>query len=125
MTLHGLVQFDSRTFFDPNPYTQGEDGFLLRRARPILAATMFRDYDFLLVPDFGGSSVQLFDASVNCRFAPWLQLKAGKFKGPVGLEQLQTDAACFRSCADEGCRHPVGGRCGAGQKPADVGGGSL
>ena len=93
MTLHGLVQFDSRTFFDPNPYTQGEDGFLLRRARPILAATMFRDYDFLLVPDFGGSSVQLFDASVNCRFAPWLQLKAGKFKGPVGLEQLQTDAA--------------------------------
>ena len=93
LTMHGVIQLDSRTFFDPNLYTQGEDGFLLRRARPILAGTVFRDYDFLLVPDFGGSSVQLFDASLNSRFAPWFQLKAGKFKGPVGLEQLQTDAA--------------------------------
>lgn len=93
LALHGLLQLDSRTFFNDNPHSQGDDGFLLRRARPILEGTLFHDYDFLLVPDFGGSTVQLYDASINCRFAQEFQLKAGKFKGPVGLEQLQADAA--------------------------------
>ena len=93
LTLHGLVQLDSRTFFNDNPLAQSNDGFLLRRARPILEGTLFHDYDFLIVPDFGGSTVQLFDASINCRFAEKFQLKAGKFKGPVSLENLPTDAA--------------------------------
>jgi len=93
LAFHGLVQADSRSFFDDNPYSTGNDGFLLRRARPILEGTLFHDYGFLVVPDFGGSKVQLFDACINARFLPELQLKAGKFKGPVSLENLQTDAA--------------------------------
>jgi len=92
VTLHALVQLDSRTFFNDNPLAQNNGGFLLRRARPIMEGTLFHDYDFLIVPDFGGSTVQLFDASINCRFAQEFQLKAGKFKGPVSLENLQTDA---------------------------------
>jgi phosphate-selective porin OprO and OprP len=44
------------------------------------------------VPDFGGSTAQLFDANLNYRFRPELQLKAGKFKAPVGFENLQSDA---------------------------------
>jgi phosphate-selective porin OprO/OprP len=93
LTMHGLVQADSRSFFKDNPLSQGNDGFILRRARPILEGTVFRDCDFLLVPDFGYLGFLLYDASVTYRFAPWLHLTAGKFKGPVGLEQLQTDYA--------------------------------
>lgn len=93
LTLHGLAQADSRTFFKDNSFSQGNDGFLLRRARPILEGTVFRDSDFLFVPDFGGSTVQIFDAYINYRYCPALQFRAGKFKGPVGLENLQTDAA--------------------------------
>ena len=54
--LHGVVQVDNRTFFNDGGIT-GNDGFLLRRARPIFQGTVYRDFDFLFVPDFGGSSV--------------------------------------------------------------------
>jgi phosphate-selective porin OprO and OprP len=97
--LHGLIQADSRTFFhDQDNHgkdIQGNDGFLLRRARPIFSGTVYKDFDFVFMPDFGGSSVQIFDAYVNYRYAPWLQLRAGKFKAPVGLEQLQSDQYTF------------------------------
>lgn len=88
--FHGLVQTDNRTFFrDHN--IQGNDTFLLRRARPIFSATVYHDFDLYLTPDFGNTSVQAFDAYANYRYAPWLQLRAGKFKAPVGLEELQSD----------------------------------
>ncbi len=90
VALHGVLQVDNRTFFNDRNI-QGNDGFLLRRARPILSGTVYRDFDFLFVPDFGGSTVQIFDAYLNYRCEPWLQLRAGKFKTPVGLEQLQVD----------------------------------
>ncbi len=89
--LKGVLQVDSRTFFH-DAGTAGNDGILLRRARPILQGTLFRDFDFLFVPDFGGTSgPQIFDAYLNYRYSPALQLQAGKFKTPVGLEQLQAD----------------------------------
>jgi phosphate-selective porin OprO/OprP len=90
VSLHGLVQLDSRTF-PADGGIKGNDGFILRRARPILSGTVFRDFDFLFVPDFGGSTVQIQDAYLNYRYRPELQLQAGKFKSPVGLEQLQSD----------------------------------
>ena len=90
INLKGAIQFDSRTFFKDGGI-KGNDGFLLRRARPIISGTVFRDFDFLFVPDFGGSSVQIFDAYFNYRYKPGLQLQVGKFKSPVGLEQLQAD----------------------------------
>lgn len=93
LKLRGLVQLDSRTFFDDNPRSTANDGFLLRRARPIFEGTLFRDLDFSFVPEFGGSgNVSIFDAYLNYRYRPELQLRAGKFKTPVGLEQLQSDA---------------------------------
>lgn len=92
LRLRGIVQLDSRSFFDDNPYLEGNDGFYLRRARPIFEGTFFRDFDFNLTPDFGGNTVQIYDAWMNYRYRPELQLKAGKFKGPVGFEMLQSDA---------------------------------
>jgi phosphate-selective porin OprO/OprP len=88
--LHGLLQVDTRTFFGDGGI-QGNDAFLIRRARPIFSGTIFRDFDFQFNPDFGGSTVQIFDAYLNYRYAPWLQARAGKFKSPVGLEYLQSD----------------------------------
>lgn len=97
--LHGLVQVDNRTFFNDHDShgksIEGNDTFLLRRARPIFSGTLYKDFDYTFVPDFGGSTVQIFDAYLNYRYAPWLQVRAGKFKVPVGLEQLQSDQYTF------------------------------
>lgn len=92
LKLKGLVQLDSRVFLSDNRLSEGNDSFVLRRVRPILEGTLYRDFDYQFVPDFGGSSVQIFDANINYRFRQELQLKAGKFKGPVGFENLQSDA---------------------------------
>ena len=93
LRVRGIVQGDTRTFFDDNPLSQGNEGFFLRRARPIIEGTVFRDFDFQLVPDFGGSNVQIFDANVSYRLRPELRFKIGKFKGAVGFENLIADAA--------------------------------
>jgi phosphate-selective porin OprO/OprP len=94
--LHSVLQVDNRTFFNDKDNhgksIQGNDGFILRRARPIFSGTVYKDWDFLFVPDFAGSSPQIFDAYINYRYAPWLQVRGGKFKVPVGLEQLQADS---------------------------------
>jgi phosphate-selective porin OprO/OprP len=93
--LKGVLQADSRTFFNDGGI-RGNDGFLIRRARPIFQGTVFRDFDFIFVPDFGGNAgPQIFDAYLNYRFRPELQLRIGKFKPPVGLEQLQADPDTF------------------------------
>ena len=94
LQLKGVLQVDSRTFFGDSGIV-GNDGILLRRARPVLQGTVFRDFDYMFVPDFGGTTPQIFDAYVNYRYSPALQLQAGKFKTPVGLEQLQADRDLF------------------------------
>lgn len=93
LKVRGIVQTDTRTFFDDNPRSEGNEGFFLRRARPILEGTVFRDFDFQFVPDFGGNSVQIFDANVAYRLRPDLRFRVGKFKGPVGVEHLAADAS--------------------------------
>ena len=100
LQFRGVLQVDSRTFFEDHG-TVGNDGFILRRVRPILQGTAFRDFDFLFVPDFGTANnggnggnaptPQIQDAYLNYRYNPALQVQGGKFKGPVGLEQLQAD----------------------------------
>jgi phosphate-selective porin OprO/OprP len=90
--IHGLVQLDNRSFFKDGG-VNGNDGFLLRRARPIFTGTVFRDFDYNFTPDFGGSVVQIQDAYLNYHYASELQVQVGKFKSPVGLEQLQADPA--------------------------------
>jgi phosphate-selective porin OprO/OprP len=90
-TLHGLIQADTRAFINDGGGTLGKNTFLIRRARPIFTGTVFHDFDFNFTPDFGGTTVQIFDAYLNYRYSPELQLEAGKFKSPVGLEALQSD----------------------------------
>ena len=89
ISLQGVLQEDSRTFFAD--HNIANSGFLLRRARPIISGTVFRDFDFNFTPDFGGNTAQIVDAYLNYRYRPELQLEAGKFKSPVGLEHLVAD----------------------------------
>ncbi len=89
--FHGVVQVDSRTYFNNPKLPAGTDGFLLRRARPIFSGTVFKAFDFNFTPEFGGSTIQIVDAYLNYRYDPAIQVEAGKFKSPVGLEALQSD----------------------------------
>jgi len=121
--LRGLLQIDTRTYFGDGGI-QGNDSFLVRRARPIFSGTVFRDFDFMFNPDFGGSTVQIFDAYFNYRYAPWLQARIGKFKVPVGLEYLQSDQ--FTSFNERALPTAlVPGRDVGFQIWGDVGGGVL
>jgi phosphate-selective porin OprO and OprP len=94
-SLHALLQLDSRTFFGDSKLPEGDDGFLLRRARPIFTGTVFQNFDFNFTPDFGGSTVQIQDAYINYHYNPLFQVEVGKFKSPVGLEILQNDAYLY------------------------------
>jgi phosphate-selective porin OprO and OprP len=87
----GLVQADGRAFLvDPKHLLT--DTFLLRRVRPSIDATFFGWLDARLMPDFGQGKAYLIDAYVNLHPWRWLQLIGGKFKPPIGLERIQTEA---------------------------------
>ena len=89
VALHGVIQVDSRTF-EQNDKVQGNDSILLRRARPILSGTVYRDFDFLFVPEFGGgtpgasssaTTPSIYDAYVNYRYSPAFQIPGGQIQG--------------------------------------------
>jgi phosphate-selective porin OprO/OprP len=88
LRLHGYVQADGRFYLDDKHNTL-TDTFLMRRVRPILEGTLYRDFDFRLMPDFANGATLLQDAYVEWHYWPWLKVRAGKFKVPVGLEWLQ------------------------------------
>jgi phosphate-selective porin OprO/OprP len=104
LRIRGLLQADSRFYVDDGGNNRN-DTFLLRRARPIIEATLWQNLDFTLVPEFGGgsnsaegnpsSSASILDAFLNLRYSPELQLRVGKYKSPVGLEQLQSDSNAY------------------------------
>lgn len=87
LRLRGLVHSDGRFFVDDSD-RRGVDTFLLRRVRPIVEATIYRQFDFRLTPDFGNGTTVLQDAYVDARLRPQFKIRAGKFKAPVGLERL-------------------------------------
>jgi phosphate-selective porin OprO/OprP len=95
LKLRGQVQVDGRFFLDDD--SKGfTDTFLLRRVRPIVEGTLFKNFDFRLMPDFGGGSTVLQDAYLEWTYWPFAKLRAGKFKPQVGLERLQSDSdQCF------------------------------
>jgi phosphate-selective porin OprO/OprP len=93
LRLRGYAQADGRFYLYDNA-RNGTDTFLMRRVRPILEGTVYRDFDFRIMPDFGNgaaSTTLLQDAYVEWHYWPWLKVRAGKYKVPVGLEWLQQD----------------------------------
>ena len=89
--LRGTLNVDGRYFVDAVTPTTA-DTFVLRKVRPIVEGTLSGIYDFRLQPEFGGGKSVILDAYVAARFKPWFTVTAGKFKNPVGLERLQTEA---------------------------------
>jgi phosphate-selective porin OprO/OprP len=92
--LRGLVQLDHRLFIDDGAGIVN-NAFVLRRARMIAEGTLAKNYGWQLVTEFGGSSVSILDANLFVNLTKNLQLRAGKFKVPVGLELLQSDSWTF------------------------------
>lgn len=92
LKLRGYVQADSRFYLDDDTNSL-DDTFTLRRVRPILEGTLWDNYDFRVMTDFGGGSVSLQDAYLNIHYWPEAQLQVGKFKPPVGLERLESGSS--------------------------------
>jgi phosphate-selective porin OprO/OprP len=88
LRLRGLLQVDSRWSDDDAV----RDTFLIRRARPILEGTVYRDFDFRIAPDFAPSTPTLRDAWLNYRYSDALELRLGKMKPPGSLERWQAAA---------------------------------
>jgi phosphate-selective porin OprO/OprP len=94
LKVQGLLQVDGRHLFDTEDIALQDktDTFLIRRARLYLDATVLGLVDVRVMPDFGNGATALYDAYADIHPTQWLRLRAGKFKPPIGLERLQTDA---------------------------------
>ena len=88
--FRGLVQGDAR-FFDND--IGANDTFLFRRIRPTIEGSLGKLVGFRLTPEFAGDSASIVDAYVDLKFDPAFTVRAGKVKGPVGLERLQSGNA--------------------------------
>ena len=92
LRLGGVVQADTRWYLDQSlPSGAAPDNFLVRKARPIIEALIAEKFMLRIMPDFGnGQSFQ--EGYVEARLDPAFNIRAGKFKSPVGLERLQLDS---------------------------------
>lgn len=92
LKLRGLIHFDQRWFVsdDDAPFNDTQ-GF--RRLRPTLEGTLTPLLAYRITPEFAGDSATVVDAYLDVRFDPRYTLRAGKVKGPVGLERLQSASA--------------------------------
>jgi phosphate-selective porin OprO/OprP len=94
LKLKGYVQAQARWF----PNSAGDTGvssFFLRRVRPTIEGTVFKWFDYKIMPDFGGTggtsiTVSIQDAYGDFKYFPYARFRAGKFKEPFSLERLQS-----------------------------------
>src|SRR6266542_6267808 len=91
LKVAGYAQADGRYFYDDAATSGLTDTFTVRRARLKFDGTVGKYVDFRIAPEFGNGSVSLSDAYGDLKFAPYAVFRGGKFKGPVGLEELAED----------------------------------
>jgi phosphate-selective porin OprO and OprP len=89
LKIRGYAQADGR-FYPSDDASAIANNFFLRRARPILEATVGRYFGFRIMPDFAQGQTSLFDAYWEGKFVPQFEVRAGKFKPPIGFERLQS-----------------------------------
>jgi len=81
--FRGNLSVDGRYYSDA--FTpMADDTWLIRRLRPTLEGTLWGNFDFRFMPDFGQGKSIVQDAWGDVRFAPWATVQFGKFKAPVG-----------------------------------------
>lgn len=88
LRLRGDAQADGRFFLDDEAGL-GVNQFLVRRARLMLQTTLGGRHDARVQANFGQGRVELQDAYVSTRLTRALNIQAGKFKVPLGLEWLR------------------------------------
>ena len=91
LRIRGYIQFDSRWFVADHPSTT-TNTFDIRRARPIFQGTLYRYFDYYIMPDFGQGQTILFDAYGGVNIWDQLRFRGGKFKPPVSVDMLQSAA---------------------------------
>lgn len=93
LRIGGYVQADARYFTNNKKDSSGGTStFLVRRVRPIITGTVAHDFNFYLMPDLTSSTSGapiLVDAYGEYVKFPSFKLRAGKFKAPFSLENLQ------------------------------------
>ena len=89
LRLRADLYADAR-FFPGTNSLPGAERIFLRRARPRLQGRVFERFTFNLRSDFGIGGPEIDDAFLEARFAPELRLRMGRFKVPIGLENLQS-----------------------------------
>ena len=89
--IGGVIQADSRWYPDKTTPNSATDSFVMRKVRPVLEGVFLQNIAFRLMPDFGNGTTVLQDAYVELRLDKAANIRAGKFKPPMGLERLQQD----------------------------------
>jgi len=107
LKIGGYTQIEGREFGSNNKVELGDASSIIpRRVRLIVQGTVAHDFDFYLQPEFGYNNtysdsngtissapgaygVALQDAWVDWKYFPDFTIKAGKFKTPFDLENLQ------------------------------------
>lgn len=90
--ISGDIQADSRFFLnDAQDTAKGlTDTFLLRRARPTFEVWINKWITGRLQTNFGQGTATIEDAYINLAFHPVAQFRTGRFKAPLGLENLKS-----------------------------------
>lgn len=91
LRVHGFIQADGR-FFSSDLKGESPDKLFFRRIRPIFEGTLVKELDFRFMPDFGQNNPQIQDAYLELNRFSFAKLRLGKFKSPVGLEDLRSDS---------------------------------
>jgi len=90
LRIRGYIQGEGNFFTSGNDKPSTGSTFYLNRVRPVLEGTVFKDYDYKIMPDFGQGKTVLEDACLNAKYLPLAQLMIGKYKAPFGIERLQS-----------------------------------
>lgn len=89
LKFFGDVQVDGRFYLADN-LGEYKDTIVLRRLRPTFEMTGFGVLTARLQPNFGGSTFTLDDAYLDYKASSLATFRAGRYKPPVGLENLQS-----------------------------------
>jgi phosphate-selective porin OprO/OprP len=89
LRIRGYIQADAQ-FYVRDTETPLTDTFVLRRVRPVFEGTVSKFFDYKFMPDFGAGTTVVQDAYMDWRIGKPFRLMVGKYKGPVGLERLQS-----------------------------------
>lgn len=82
-----VVQTEAHVFFNDDKAPRDNE-IVLRRIRLPFEGRLPAGVAFKIQPDFSGGKVTLLDGYVDVMPLPWLGVRAGKYKVPIGLERL-------------------------------------